>query len=158
MSSLYSPYRHKTLIGKAPGVQTAAENVPQVLLACGETLPEGLLESLGEALATLDPPVGLVLGEPVPFTDTPAGVAAALATWERQGERLDPAAAIVHGTGDGPLAAAISLVKLGIPVARLEDPGASANDLPGLLADRTLTLGESLQEQIADWLPRILSA
>jgi hypothetical protein len=68
--------------------------------------------------------------------------------------RLAPVAAIVHGSGDRPLAAVISLVKLEIPVARVAGSG---DGLTELLADQTISPGDGLQEQVRSWLRRILT-
>jgi hypothetical protein len=68
--------------------------------------------------------------------------------------RLAPVAAIVHGSGDRPLAAVISLVKLEIPVARVAGSG---DGLTELLADHTISPGDGLQEQVRSWLRRILT-
>jgi hypothetical protein len=127
---------------------------PRVLIAPGESVPEALAAIVRGGLSELDSPADFVLAEPVPAL----AVASALAHYERQGEDLAAAAAIVHGSGDATLAATVSLVKLGIPVARLEDADAAANDLPGLLADHRLAPGDGLQQEVAAWLRRILPA
>lgn len=125
-----------------------------LLIAPGEGAEE-LLASLRE----LEGSFSLVASDPVVTIEGPAGIAAAISAYERQGERLGPAAALVHGSGDRPLAAVISLVKLEIPVARLaEDPGPGGNDLPGLLADCTIAPGDGLAQEVREWLRRILLA
>jgi hypothetical protein len=117
---------------------------------------EGLVASLRELADSVSP----VAAEPVEASDGPSGIAAAISAYERQGERLRPAAALVHGSGDRSLAAVISLVKLEIPVARLAElPGeASGVDLAGLLADHTISPDAAVPEQIRSWLRRVLFA
>jgi hypothetical protein len=86
--------------------------------------------------------------------------AAAIAGYEAQAKRLAPAAAIVHGSGDRTLAAAISLAKLEVPLARVA-PASEARtgrDLPALLADHTIEHDGALAEQVRAWLGPILAA
>jgi len=136
-------------------MREAPESSPTLLIAPCEGAKK-LLDSLAE----LEPGVSLVVADPVAEGDDPGSVAAALAAYEGQADRLAPSAAIVHGSSDRAIAAVISLVKLGIPVARLSGPGAEpvGNDLAGLLADHTIPPGAPLPEQVRSWLRRILSA
>jgi hypothetical protein len=101
-----------------------------------------------------------VAADPVAALDGASAIAAAIAAYERQGERLGPAAALVHGSGDRSLAAVISLVKLEIPVARVaESAGETPRvDLAALLADHTISRDASLPEQVRSWLRRVLVA
>jgi hypothetical protein len=134
-------------------VPEGPQSARSVLIAPGEGA-----EALLAELAELAPALELVAGDPVAETEGPGGVAAALSAYESQADRLAPSAAIVHGSGDRPLVAAISLVKLGIPVARLDAAEPGVEDLAGLLADHTIPPGEAVGEQVQGWLHRILFA
>ncbi len=123
---------------------------PQLLIAPGEGA-----EDVVASLAGLEGEVELVRAEPVADGDDPAAIAAAIAGYEAQAKRLAPAAAIVHGSGDRPLAAAISLVKLEIPVTRVAAPG--EDDLAALVAGHTIAPDGSLAEQVQSWLHRVLT-
>jgi hypothetical protein len=118
---------------------------PQLLIAPGEGA-----DGIAASLAELEGAVSIATADPVAAGDGPATVARALLAYERQASRLAPGAAIVHGSGDRPLAAAISLVKLEIPLARVGGPG--EGDLIGILASHTISPGESLAEQVRAWL------
>jgi hypothetical protein len=128
--------------------------VGTLLIAPGEGAAELLV-----SIAELGDSVSLAAADPVAGGDDAAGIATALSAYEAQGRRLEPEAAIVHGSGDRSLAAVISLVKLGIPVARLTAPAATASgdDLPGLLSDHTIPHDEAVAEEVRDWLRRILT-
>ena len=120
-------------------------------------------EGAGEVIASLtglEETVELVPAEAVTGGDGPTATATAIASYEAQAKSLAPAAAIVHGSGDRTLAAAISLAKLEVPLARVA-PASEARagrDLPALLADHTIAHDEALAEQVRDWLRRILTA
>jgi hypothetical protein len=122
----------------------------KLLIAPGEGA-----EEIAAALAELEGQVELVTADPVADGDDPRMLAAALAAYETQARSLDPAAAIVHGSGDRPLAAAISLAKLEIPLARVAGP--AEDDLTGLVAGHTIAPSGPLAEQVRDWLRRILT-
>jgi hypothetical protein len=124
--------------------------VRTLLIAPGEGADD-LVASLAELEDT-----EIVRADPVAGGDDPAAIAAAIAGYEAQGQSIGPAAAIVHGSGDRPLAAAISLVKLEIPVARVSGPDGDG-DLTGLVAGHTVQAGGSLAEQVSAWLRRILT-
>lgn len=122
-----------------------------LLIAPGEGADE-IVASLSE----LEDIVELVHAESVADGDGPSAIAAAIAAYEAQAKALAPAAAIVHGSGDRALAAAISLAKVEIPVARIAAPG-SDEDLTGLVAGHTIAPDRTLPEQVRDWLRRILN-
>lgn len=115
-------------------------------------------EAVVEDLRGLDVPVELVVAERLPLGDGPAAIAGAIAGYERLGESQRPAAALVHGSGELTLGAAISLVKLEIPVARLESPAAEGEDLAGLIAERRIASGADLAAEVSTWLGPILAA
>jgi hypothetical protein len=123
--------------------------VATLLIAPGEGA-----EDIVASLAELEGELSVIAADPVAVSDDPRGIAAALSAYERQASGLAPAAAIVHGSGDRPLAAVISLVKLEIPVARVAGSGDSLTEL---LADQTISPGDGLQEQVRSWLRRILT-
>lgn len=123
--------------------------MPTLLVAPGEGA-----ENMVVSLAELEDGVEVVRADPVMDGDGPALVAAAIAGYEAQARALAPAAAVVHGSGDRSLAAAISLAKLEIPVARVADP--AGDDLTGLLAGHTIAADSPLAEQVREWLRRIL--
>lgn len=115
---------------------------------------EALLDVLRDSGAGVEP----VAAEPLALGDGPAAIADAIAAYEQLGRRVMPAAALVHGSGDRTLGAAISLVKLDIPVARLEHPDAGADDLAGLLAERRIAADGDLATELSTWLGPILAA
>ena len=123
---------------------------PQLLIAPGEGADE-----IVASLADLQGTVELVRAEPVSDGDGPTTIAAAIAGYEAQAKTIAPAAAIVHGSGDRSLAAAISLAKLEIPLARVASP--AEDDLTGLVAGHTIAPSRPLAEQVRDWLRRILT-
>lgn len=123
---------------------------PQLLIAPGEGADE-----IVASLADLQGTVELVRAEPVSDGDGPTTIAAAIAGYEAQAKTIAPAAAIVHGSGDRSLAAAISLAKLEIPLARVAGP--AEDDLTGLVAGHTIAPSRPLAEQVRDWLRRILT-
>lgn len=126
-----------------------------LLVAPGEGAEEVIASLTG-----LEETAELVPAEAVAGGDDPTATAAAIAGYEAEAKSLAPAAAIVHGSGDRTLAAAISLAKLEIPLARVA-PASEARarrDLPALLADHTIAHDEALAEQVRDWLRRILTA
>lgn len=123
--------------------------MPTLLVAPGEGA-----ENMVVSLAELEDGVEVVRADPVMDGDGSALVAAAIAGYEAQARALAPAAAVVHGSGDRSLAAAISLAKLEIPVARVADP--AGDDLTGLLAGHTIAADSPLAVQVREWLRRIL--
>jgi hypothetical protein len=118
---------------------------PKLLIAPAEGA-----DAVVDALAELGVDVELARADPVPEGDGPAAIAAAISGYEAGARRIAPAAAIVHGSGDRALAAAISLAKLAVPVARVAETG--DDDLTGLVAGHTIAPGGTLAEQVRDWL------
>lgn len=112
-------------------------------------------EDVADSLAELEGTVELVRADPVADGDGANAIAAAIAAYEAQAGDIAPAAAVVHGSGDRTLAAAISLVKLEIPVARVL--GAEGDDLAALVAGHAIPHDGALAEEVGRWLRRVLA-
>lgn len=132
--------------------EARASDRPRVFLA-----PAGAAPALSEVLGDVEPTPEALPAQAPELREGPLALAGSLRELERQAIELEPDAALVGAEGDEALAAVVSLVKLGIPVIRVREPGgAGEQDLPGLLADHEVEVGENAAAQVAAWLRPIL--